>query len=501
MPVLNIPLYGAPDTRVSAVNASEPSSGYWGVGIWGTFIWGQSSQSVDKDRRLVNCFTQTVSEGRGGSRVYIVKRPGWGTLNTPATGKKGYAILVWTGNASKVITAFDTPNSTIYDGTTSLGAITGVATGITETVVGALMPTVAITSTDSTGWYYDSGVGTVTKIADADFPGNAGFTLAGTFAHMDGFAVVMTTDGKLWASDLNSLTAWTANNYGTANTYPDRGIGCVRHKNFIMAFGSQSVEFWYNAGLSPFPFARASAKTVKIGAVSADAIAEIADTKFWCGSAPEGGLSIFQYDGNLSRISTPEIDAILILAGATNITMTTVRNYGRSFVLVKAGAATKAYCIEEKNWHDWVSTTQLWYKCAAASISGTMVNYAVSNVSTAGKVFLQNHASLVFTDNGDTYTATIRTATEDQGTNRKKFYEYLDIDADTESSTSTLTVAKTDDDFQTIDTLGTVDLSQDGPLRLSRLGSARYRAWVFSHSANTPMRIRAAQGSYSVGQS
>ena len=36
----------------------------------------------------------------------------------------------------------------------------------------------------------------------------------------------------------------------------------------------------------------------------------------------------------------------------------------------------------------------------AVMLGGTLVNYAVSNVSTSGKVYLQNHASLVFTDDG-----------------------------------------------------------------------------------------------------
>jgi hypothetical protein len=497
----SIALKGPYTGRFSAVNAADSASGYWGVGIWGTFIWGQSVQSTDKDQRYLNCFTQTVSGPNGASRVYLVKRPGFGTLNTPATGKYGYAITVWAGNANKVITAFDTPNSTIYDGTTSLGAITGVAASITETVVGTSMPTLAVTSTDSTAWYYDTGVGVMTKITDGDFPGNAGYTLAGAFAHIDGFGCIMTTDGKLWATDLNSLTAWTANSYDTVGAYPDRGVGCVRHKNYVMAFSRQHVEFWYNAGLSPFPLARANAMTVKVGAVSSDAIAEIADTKFWCGAPPEGGLSIFQYDGSLSRISTPEIDAILTLAGSTNITLSTIRNIaGRSFVLVKAGATTKAYCVEEKFWHEWNTTTPLWYKTAAASISGTMVNYAISNVSTAGKVFLMNPASLVFTDNGDTYTARFQTSPEDQGSRNKKFYSWMDIDADTEASTSTLTVAKTDDDYATIDTIGTVDLSSAGSLRLTRLGSAYSRAWIFSHSANTPMRLRSIGGEYQKGQ-
>ena len=499
MATFRVPLAGPYTSRISAVNASDSTSGYVGVGIVGLMIVGKTTQATDKDARYINCFVQTVNDPVSGKKVGVatVKRPGFGTQSTPASGEKGYAVMVWTGNGAgtSVISGFGATNSTIYNGTNSLGAITGRVTGITETSINGTA-TLAVTSTDNTGWYADAG--SMTEITDAQWPGDTE-TLAGTFAHLDGFALVMTTRARLWASDLNSITAWTANNFGAINAYPDVGVGAIRWKNFVMAFCQQHLEFWYNAGLSPFPLARAAAMTQKVGAVSADAIARIADTIFWCGTTPEGGMSIFQWDGNLSRISAPEVEAIMILAGASNISLSTIRHFGRSFVYVKAGPTTAAYCIEEKFWFEVNSTTPLWYKVASVMVGGTQVNYAVSNVSTSGKVYLQNHASLTFQDDGVAYTARVQTAPEDEGTNRRKFYHSLDIVADTEGSASNLTVSASDDDFGSYTVLGTVDLSGTRPLRLTRLGSARQRAWVFTHSANTPLRLRKAEGTMDIG--
>ena len=482
------------------MNAADSTSGYVGIGIVGLMVVGKSTQATDKDARYINCFAQTVSDQVSGKKnVVTVKRPGFGTNNTPAAGQKGYAVMVWTGNGAgtSVISGFGDTNSTIYNGTSSLGAITGRVTGITETSINGIA-TLAISSTDNTGWYADSG--SVTEITDADWPGDTE-TIAGTFAHLDGFALIMTTRGRLWSSDINSITAWTANSFTPTNAYPDKGVGAIRWKNYVMAFGVESLEFYHNAGLSPFPLARAHAMTQKVGAVSADAIARIADTIFWCGTTPEGGMSIFQWDGNLQRVSAPEVEAIMILAGASNISLTTIRFYGRSFLLVKTGPTTLAYCIEEKMWHEWNSTTPLWYKCASVMIGGTQVNYAVSNVSSGGKVYLMNHASLVFTDDGTTYTARVQTEPLDQGTDNTKFYHDLSIQADAESATSTLTVAVSDDDYATYTTLGTVDLASSGQKKLTGLGSARRRAWVFTHSANTPMRLHRAAGTLTVGNS
>lgn len=500
MTAFRVPLAGPYNSRVSAVNASDSTSGYVGVGIVGLMIVGKTTQATDKDARNINCFVETVSNPiTGTKRVSTVKRPGFGTGFTPAAGQPGYQVMVWTGSVTgtDVISAFGSTNSTICLNGASIGAITGRCTGITETTI-STTATVLVTSTDNTAWYYDTGVGVMTKITDVDFPGNAGFTLAGTFSHLDGFACIATTDGKLWASDLNSLTGWTANSFDAASAFPDANVASMRCGPYILVLGTESSQFFTNAGLTPFPLAKVTAKTAKVGAISADAIAEISDTKFFAGSTPQGGISIFQYDASFQRVSTPEVDANLILSGASNISMTTIRFYGRSFVLVRAGPTTWGYCVEEKYWHEWNSTTPLWYKCAGISRGGTMVNYAVSNVSTSGKVYVMNHASLVFTDDGTTYTARIQTAANDEGTNRRKFYSYLDIVGDVETSTSLLTVSTSDDDFQTYDVRGTVDLSSQ-QRRLTRLGSARRRSWVLTHSANTPMRLEHGEGKLTVG--
>ena len=504
-----VPVIGPYTTRISATTTPASSSGYVGIGIVGVMIVGQTTAASTKDARFLNCFPQTVPDSiTGTKKVWAVKRPGWGTNSTPASGKKGFAILVWTGSGAgtSIISAFDT-TSTIYSGTTSLGAITGQCTGITETKVGSApqTPTLVVSSNNNTAWYYDTGVGVMTQITSGNFPGTApqSRTLAGTFVHKDGYAAIMTTEGELWASDLNSVTAWTATSFDTANSYPDKGVAAVRFKNFIMCFGSESIEFFYTTGLTPFPFSKASTMTLKVGAVSADAITAISDTVFWCGSTPQGGLSVFQFDGSISRISTPELDSIIILAGAGNITLSTVRIYGRSFVLVTAGNTTiglsvYAYCVEEKHWGQWLFTTQIPYKTAAVSMGGTMVNYAVSNISTSGKVYLQNNAALVFTDDTVAYSAIMQMDEMDLGTEKRKFWTEVELVADRETSASAIALSYSDDNYQSTTTWGNLDLSDARP-RATRLGSSRRRAWILTHAAATPMRIRTLVGSAEIG--
>lgn len=488
-----VPVSGQYNTRISQSNAVSGASGVVGIGIVGLMVVGAAPSAVDKDERYINCMLT-----KEGAKQYIVKRPGVAALNTPASGNVGSAILVWTGSPSgtAVISAFGATNSTVYNGTTSLGAITGKARSITELFV-STTPTLLVASSDSTGWYYDTGVAVMTKISDGDFPGNAGLTTCGDFVVIDGFSCIMTTDGRVWASDLNGVTPWTANSFDSANAFPDQGVGLARFKNMVLAFGKESIQFFQNAGLTPFPLQKSSNMTVKVGAVSSDAIATLSDNVFWCGSTDKGGLSIFQYDGSLARISPPEIDFQLVLAGPSNISLTTLRFYGRSFVLVKANATTYVYCLEDKRWHEWSSTTPLWYKCAGLSSGTQILTYSISNIATGGKVYVINPASLVFTDDGVAYTATFQSMTQ-EADGRMQFFDFLRIIADTEPTTSTLTISASDDDYRTFTTLGTVDLSASEK-RIDRLGASTKRAWKYSHSANTAMRIEKAVGEMSLG--
>src|SRR5260221_12546353 len=205
------PLGGSYNTRVSATNVLSSASGIVGVGVVGIMIVGLAGATTTKDQRFVNVFSEKVLNPYTGKiTIYTVKRPGFAPSMTPQAGSIGTAILVWTGSASKIISAFGTVNSTLYNSTTSLGTITGKSTGLTETFVGANVATVVSSSSDSTAWYYDVATGTAPKIADADFPGNTGETVVGPFASMDGYLFQMDAKGRIWNSDLNSVTAWGA---------------------------------------------------------------------------------------------------------------------------------------------------------------------------------------------------------------------------------------------------------------------------------------------------
>lgn len=506
--VFHIPLAGSYNTRVGSVNQLPSVAGIVGVGIVGLMVVGIIEGAISttvRDQRFVNCFsTRVVNPFTKETTFYCIKRPGFASHTTPQAGSIGNAILAWTGNANKIISAFGATNSSIYDATSQLVTnngdttkITGLARDITETFVGTTA-TLCIASSDSTGWFYQGT--TVTKIADADFPGNAALTTVGNFAHMDGYNFIMDSNGNIWNSDLNSITSWNSLSFIAANSYPDKGIGVVRQGDKIMAFGPESVQFFYNAnaneGGAGTPLARVEPLTLKVGCVNASAIATVENKIYWAGSSAQGGVSVYEYTTSLNKISTPEIDSIMLLAGVNSISLSSTRQFGRSFVVLLAGSLTFVYCVEEEAWHEW-SGTPLWFKFTAISAGSAQPAYSISKVDTSGKVFVINPSSMVFTDNGTTYTATIQTSKIGDA-NRRTFWHEIEIVGDKQGVTSPMTISYTDDDYETFVTLGTVDLMDDRP-RLSPCGSSYRRAWLLTNSANTPMRLETLSGRKTLG--
>ena len=487
-------LGGSENTRFSASAGAVAASGVVGVGVVGIMVVGAGGNPTDKDQKFLNCFPMTVTNPLTGKvTLYVVKRPGWASYSTPAAGSIGTAVHAWSGSAAsdKIISAFGATNSTIYDGTTSLGAITGTAAGITETFV-STTPTLLISSSDNTAWYYDTTV--PTKVTDAQFPGNASKTLAGTFAHMDGYAFIMDTEGTLCNSDLNTVTSWTALGYISTNSYPDKGVGCIRHRNTIVAFGRQSMEVFRNAGnATGSPLTRIEEATQQIGAMNSNSIGSVNDVLVWVGTSRTGDIGVYLYDGGTPvRVSTASIEAQISILGGANVRLQTVRFYGRSFIVVMGNLSTYVYSIEDKAWHEWSSQTMLWQSTDGQANGSSVVTLAVSNVSTSGKLFVINPASLTFLDNGVSIATSIRTSGVDFDTNDNKRCDAIEIIGDTETSTSPTTISWTDDDYQTYSNPKNTDLSY-ARKRVARCGSFRRRAFVISNTANTPMRIEALE--------
>lgn len=127
-------------------------------------------------------------------------------------------------------------------------------------------------------------------------------------AWMDGYYV--TTDGNsIVVTDLADPTSVNPMKYGSAEADPDMVTGIMKLRGELIAFGSNTVEFYQDAGGAGFPFEVGTGATINRGCVGPFAKAYFLQTIAFVGSGRNEGLGVHIIgSGTADKISTRQID-------------------------------------------------------------------------------------------------------------------------------------------------------------------------------------------------
>ena len=486
---------------------------------------GQAAITAGQDQRFINVTFDIVKNPiTGKATLYCSKRPGFDPLSVVSAGTActGFFPATTTGT---VISSFGLTNSTIYDGMTSLGAITGQALFFNETIINGTGH-ITIRSSDGTAWDYSGG--TLTQITDTDFVTTG--TTVSNFEFLNGFAFYANADNFIHQSDVNSITAYTSTSKIPVNISPDTLLAIAKQKDYIIGFGSGTTEFFDNRGnTTGSVLSSYSALAKKIGIQHQRSLAYLGDDIYFASSTIDGDTKMRKLSGGqITPISTAAEDKILGTAVANNgrIYVSAFQLGGYSYVLavvtssvqptdkllledgfyflletgdkllleggenVDTGyAAQLLYNIELNIWCEWSSNLLTWVK----GIGNTSTNQVAiaGRLGTTGKIYTINPSSdVAYTDDGTAYSMIIQTSKVDHGNDLRKWDDYIDLIADTESSGTCLLEAS-DDDYKTWQTLGTFDMTQQQK-RIYRCGSYKNeRAYRLTHSSNAPFRAQA----------
>lgn len=470
-----------------------------------------------RDQKFTNCFSDEAQDAMtGGKRIYTQKRLGFsGATVTGVTHGDGGACI-WQSLSTGAVSAlpfFKTATTMqIFNGVTStqIGgdlANTDVCHGLCDAVVsgvanlaGSFRSTAGAAPLE--GWYFPEG-GAWTKITDTDFPPaqTPAIALAPYSApvQMDGYLFWLCANGQIWNSDLNSLSAYTANNKIDAQSMPDAGVALARMKDNLVAFGAYSIEFFRNAGNpSGSPLASVPGSVVRIGVRSGCKIATIGNSIYFQGiNAETGDRSIYKLSGGqLSKISTIGVDRLM-----TDNTywscIGSIKQYGMEHVLFNAaGTTTYAFCTNNNRW--WVfSGANGEVFSAALSIGSESVSLLASNTA---KIYNMQTNAAGYQDDSTNLTMTIQTMPIDMGTDKKKFASKLRLVGDKQSSTCNVAVSWSDDDAITFSTPINIDMSSANPY-ITRLGSFVRRVFKFTNAVNLPCRLESFVLDYTIGTS
>lgn len=513
------------------------------IPLYGSFI---NRGDITKDQQFFNCFPEVNAAPISNRQtVHLYKRFGISAGVTTTAGNNSLVgNVVWKGKSDGSIPAvlsFKNSAATavqIYSiGSSGLGTQVGSDISnvnncyeMAEASVSGTSNLLAVLADSGTalreGWYFPEG-GAWTQITDVDFPPNQtpAIALTGCPVQMDGYVFWMCKNGQLWNSDINSVSAYSANNFISAQNSPDLGVGLARYKDYIVAFGERSIEFFVNAGNpTGSPLSAVPNSTIHIGALAAfgtpsattfPTIKQIGDHVYFIGVDSENGnTGVFRLNGqSAEKISSPTVDKTIGFSATSYISgiSGSFSLNGQTHILFNNAATDQSfnlcYCITTGEWWTFTLPSQT---VAIMGISSTGLyttstypafyfnGYSTGSPAPATAKFYGVSSS--YQDVGSTLTMTIRTAGIDFGTDNRKIINRIWLDADTQAS-GTATIEYSDDDYASWVTLGTFDLTQHSKF-ISGCGSHQgERAYRLTHSANTAFRASALRIDYTVGTS
>lgn len=446
----------------------------------------RDAASATKDQQYINVYIEKLENPISKDESFFLrKRPGLVYHSQPAgTTGTGRGIYSWRGDLYSVI------GNTVYKNTSALSGTISNSSGLvswSETLPSLASPLLLLNNGQYL--YTISTTGTLTQVADADYPSTNN---VGNVLFFNSYTVVAQSNGRIWNSATNDPTSWGSADFLNAQSFPDELVGIARQNNLIVAFGKNSTEFFYDAQLSsPGSFMAALEQgLLQVGCAASDSIVQAEDSVVWVSASSTGGYSVYLLSGvtNAKRISSEALDRILNEEGSSisSAYAYSLRSDGNFFyILTLVGQSrTFVYNYSNDSWTEWrtgSSANEFEYVSATEHNNKAYVQHA-----TNGKIYYLDPE--IYQDDSASIYVIVQTSKMDFSWRNRKFYHSLELIGDKQSSTCNVDVQFSDDDYGNFSTARTVDMSTSRPI-LFQLGSSRRRAWKFSHSGNTPLRL------------
>lgn len=154
------------------------------------------------------------------------------------------------------------------------------------------------------GYAYDLTTNTLTEILSANM---------GHCDMLDGFLMALDrTDSTLMVSTLFNATSWPAVNHEQRAALPDPWLALRVLNQQIYLIGERSTDLYYNAGLSPFPFAQAAAGAIPWGIAAVDSLTKAGGSLLWLARSESSLGAVVQVSGSSAReVSTHALRAAI----------------------------------------------------------------------------------------------------------------------------------------------------------------------------------------------
>ncbi len=455
----------------------------------------QRNSSATKDQRFVNFMPEKIDvPGKENSGKYWLRlRPGMTSVYTTANATPR-GLYYWDKDGGHVISVVG--NAVYYD-STSLTTITTSTGNVGFTEFLDSTGTRKLIMLDGTKGYVFTAYNVVpTAITDVDFP-TPHIPMP---VFLDGYLFVAKTDTQdIYNSDLNDPLTWTTGDYISAEMYPDTIKALTKNNNYVIAVGSNSTEYFYDAATaSGSPLARHDAAVQQFGSPSPRTVVQTDKEVVLLGSTGDGGRSVFAIDGFKSQdISIPALRYALNAEG-TSITSASAfqcRVAGQKLYVLSLTSRIFVYSFETKLWHEWSFVNTPYFSTDSAS------GYPYVQVNNGTTTLIAKLDDAVALDLSSIITGVIVTAKLDMDSNDRKRMDSLVLihDAPNGNTDVPLTVQWSNDDYVTWSSGATMQLNATYSA-LFRLGQFRRRALKFTYTQPYPIRIEGMEIAINKGQ-
>tara|TARA_R110000868_G_scaffold292599_5_gene553143 strand:- start:1255 stop:2694 length:1440 start_codon:yes stop_codon:yes gene_type:complete len=298
------------------------------------------------DARMVNLFPEIVPEA-GKEPAFLNRAPG---LKLLATVGSGPIRGVWAFSPDDN-TAFVVSGTQLYKiNETYTATLIGNVSG-TGPVSMADNGTQLFIACNGPSYIYNNTTNAFGPITDPDFPG------AATVCYLDGYFVFNEPNSqKMWITSLFDGTSIDPLEFASAEGSPDGLTAVASNFREVWAFGTNSIEVWYNSGATDFPLQRIQGAFNELGLAAPYSVAKMDNGLFWLGRDRRGQGIVYRANGYLGqRISTHAVEwQIQQYEDMTDAIAYTYQQDGHSFyVLVFPTAnATWVYDVSTQAWHE-----------------------------------------------------------------------------------------------------------------------------------------------------
>lgn len=426
---------------------------------------------------------------------------------------KGRGIYHWERNLKD----YHVNGATVLSDFVSIGTITSSHRKVYFTEVGNRI--FLTDPANSQAWTIQTN-DTLTRVTSSAFP----TTLAHGAESLNGRGYVMDTAGAIYSSALEDATAWSALDVVEAERSGDSGVFITKHHDHIVAFGSSTIEFFYDAANpTGSPLTRREDVMYNIGAYAGDCFWTFQDVTYFIGRASAGSLGLYKLENfQLTKLSKYDIDVYIAAVGADPLWYVSgFQGFGKTFVLLNLADSTSTYANSSITFAYDIDAG-IWSLLSTAFDGAGALNKSFPVVAWAGRegessgglsrgIFPSGHVIQVrfsgFTDfespsTNNAIDVAIRTGWQDGGTNKYKYCRSLECVYNVADDT-TATITYTDTDNFPV---GALSVSRTLSLlatflkrKLTRLGRFVRRNWQISASVSDELIIEAIELEVALG--